>query len=39
MPRVITVLQKDHQNVMVLLLLDPLASMLAPGTPADLVPI
>ena len=40
MPRVITVLQKDHQNVMVLLqLLDPLASKLAPGTPADFVPI
>ncbi len=40
MPRVITVLQNDHQNVMVLLqLLDPLASKLAPGTPADFVPI
>ena len=40
MPRVITVLQNDHQNVSVLLqLLDPLASKLAPGTPADFVPI
>ena len=40
MPRVITVLQNDHQNVLVLLqLLDPLASKLAPGTPADFVPI
>ncbi len=40
MPRVITALQKNHQNVMVLLqLLDPLASRLAPGTAADFVPI
>jgi hemerythrin-like domain-containing protein len=40
MSRVITVLQKDHQNVMVLLrLLDPLASDLTAGTPASFVPI
>jgi len=40
MPRVISVLQRDHQNVMALLqLLDPLASKLAPGTPADFFPI
>ena len=40
MPRVITVLQNDHRNVSVLLqLLDPLASKVAPGTPADFVPI
>ncbi|GMQ76842.1 MAG: hypothetical protein BMS9Abin01_2139 [Gammaproteobacteria bacterium] len=40
MPRVISVLQMDHQNVAVLLqLLDPLASKLGTGTPADFVPI
>ena len=40
MPRVISVLQKDHQNVGVLLqLLDPLASKPGTGTPADFVPI
>ena len=40
MARVITVLQNDHQNVVLLLqLLDPLASKLTPGTPADFVPI
>ena len=40
MPRVISVLQTDHQNVMVLLqLLDPVTSTLAPGTPADFVPV
>jgi hemerythrin-like domain-containing protein len=40
MPRVISVLQKDHQNVMILLqLLDPVTSKLTPGTPADFVPV
>jgi hemerythrin-like domain-containing protein len=40
MPRVISVLRKDHQNVGVLLqLLDPLAGKLGTGTPADFVPI
>ncbi len=40
MSRVITVLQKDHQNIRVLLrLLDPLESKLAPGNPVDFIPI
>ena len=40
MPRVISMLQKDHRNVVVLLqLLDPLAGKLGSGTPADFVPI
>ena len=40
MPRVITMLQSDHQNVLVLLrLLDPLESKPARRTPADFVSI